>query len=115
MLIIVFRLFGGAGVYVLGAYKLPAISKSILGSPLRCRRCGTTSLHEAFGSIGLESVHWALDAGKERGHPQLPETAPGTYPLVASLVFRIELFVCLNMFFIFVLGRSMALFWSPSS
>jgi len=33
----------------------------VLGMP----KCGTTSLHEAFRSAGLESVHWALRAGED--------------------------------------------------
>jgi len=33
----------------------------VLGLP----KCGTTSLHEAFKSIGLTSVHWALRAGED--------------------------------------------------
>jgi len=33
----------------------------VLGLP----KCGTTSLHEAFRSVGYESVHWALNAGKD--------------------------------------------------
>lgn len=28
-------------------------------------KCGTTSLHEAFNSAGLSSVHWALGAGED--------------------------------------------------
>ena len=30
-------------------------------------KCGTTSLHNAFLSAGLISVHWALDVGKDSG------------------------------------------------
>uniref|UniRef100_A0A7S4Q4P6 Sulfotransferase domain-containing protein n=1 Tax=Alexandrium monilatum TaxID=311494 RepID=A0A7S4Q4P6_9DINO len=33
----------------------------VLGMP----KCGTTSLHEAFRSAGLDSVHWALGTGED--------------------------------------------------
>eukprot|EP00928_Gymnodinium_smaydae_P031914 TRINITY_DN23268_c0_g1_i1.p1 TRINITY_DN23268_c0_g1~~TRINITY_DN23268_c0_g1_i1.p1 ORF type:complete len:360 (-),score=46.76 TRINITY_DN23268_c0_g1_i1:111-1190(-) len=51
---------GAMQASILG-HAIPSPLVIVLGMP----KCATTSLHEAFKSAGLQSVHWALDAGKD--------------------------------------------------
>jgi len=58
----------------------------VLGMP----KCGTTSLHEAFKSVGFNSIHWACNAGADQSaDKRLRETgADADRRLVSLLMHR---------------------------